>query len=78
MQFGEPPLFSVLNLAMRTGDLNYLQTLGPYACAMLIATGSAEEGRTDRIEQGIWITENRLSLGYLRGCFIIFRGGPMK
>lgn len=34
MELGCPPLYKVLNLAMRMCDLSYLKTLGPFAMAL--------------------------------------------
>ena len=49
MQFGNPALFTIQNLAMRTGDIAYLESLGPYSVAMWAVTSSSEEGRDDKI-----------------------------
>ena len=43
MQLGDPPLFKILNQAMRDGDQKYLQSLGPYSVAMYNVLGASEK-----------------------------------
>ena len=49
MQFGNPALFTIQNSAMRTGDIAYLESLGPYSVAMACVTVGSEHFRDDKI-----------------------------
>ena len=78
MEFGNPALFNVLNLTMRTGDTAYFQSLGPYSVAMAVVTGGCEKRRDDKILAGKSIKEDKLNIKHFRACFNLFRGGAMK
>jgi len=78
MEFGNPALFNVLNLTMRTGDTAYFQSLGPYSVAMMVVTSGCEDERDDKILAGESIKEDKLNINQFRACFNLFRGGAMK
>ena len=78
MQFGSPPLSSVQNGALRTGDTTHLASLGPFSCAMLYAASNAEYLRKDKIKRGYDIAADSQSLGFLRASFMLFRGAALK
>ena len=51
LEFGDPPLYSELNRICRDQDLHYINTLGPFALAMVTIILNAENKRepTDKI-----------------------------
>lgn len=53
-EFGTPPLYAELNRVARDMDLDYLDTLGPYARALSEITLQAEQARNedDKIKTG--------------------------
>ena len=46
----EPPLYWLLNRAMRTENMAYLQMLGPFAQAICYVLMMAEDRRNDKIQ----------------------------
>lgn len=77
MEFGDPPLFKILNIVMREGDKAYFESLGPYSVAMFYILSGAEYYRGDKIIPG-WKMEDELKIDDFRGYFILFRGGAME
>ena len=59
---------------MRTYDLKYLPTLGPYALAMWFILGGAEYEREDKLTPGKDMKVDKYNLGEYKGCFTLFRG----
>lgn len=49
MEFGSLPLYKVYNLATRTANKTYFNSLGPYSCAMHAAS-SVEFSKIDKIK----------------------------
>ena len=70
----EPPLYWLLNRAMRTKDMAYLQMLGPFAAAIWNVLGGAESERNDKIEQGCGMNPEKNALGTMAGSMLVFRG----
>ena len=79
MELGKPPLYKVLNHAMRTQDNTYVSQLGPYAQALFYVTERAERFRlgSDKLPTGEQLGKDG-PLGNFSGSFILFRGGLMK
>lgn len=77
MEIGTPPLYAVINKAIRRMDKTYLETLGPLICVLGDACAVGELGRDDeeRIPWGMKINphlENNMG-----GIFLLFRGGTL-
>ena len=82
MELGDPPLYAVLNRAMRDKDLIDLEDLGPFARALSEVTYRAEDHREkdDKIQTGRAIREAKGEgvVDNFSGIFSLFRGSPMK
>ena len=74
MELGSPPLYMELNRACRDQDHSLLPQLGPFAEALSTVCNWAEveKKKEDKILSGKDIG------GRLAGCFLLFRGAPMK
>ena len=70
----EPPLYWLLNRAMRTKNMAYLQMLGPFAQAIWAVLSGAERGRNDKIQPGVDMNPENNPLGYMAGSLLVFRG----
>jgi len=79
MEFGRPPLYQALNVAQRTNDLQHVDTLGPFAYALLKVLKHAEQNKIkeDRYTCGDDIGRAG-ALGDYSGTFVLFRGGYLK
>ena len=70
----EPPLYWLLNRAMRTKNMAYLQMLGPFAQAINFVLAGAEYHRNDKIQKGSGMNPWKNPLGYMAGSMLVFRG----
>lgn len=80
MEFGSPPLYSVLNRACRDGDDSYLETLGPYAKVLSHITSESEMNRDskDKIKTGVlYFLEGTGVHRNTAGIFLLWRGANM-
>ena len=55
MEFGVPPLYSVMNKAMRDRDATYINSLGPFMFLLSSITlkGDEYKSNTNKITRGI-------------------------
>ena len=72
----EPPLYFLLNKAMRTYNHAYLNMLGPFARAISEVLAGAEKRRNDKVKMGqdMRNTEMFRQLGTMCGSMVVFRG----
>ena len=74
----EPPLYFMLNKAIRSKNMAYLEMLGPFAKAISTVLRSAEQSRNDHIKRGHEMHRPREGLqdplGYMSGSMVVFRG----
>ena len=77
MEMGNPALYLELNRVSRDKDQTFLKQLGPFAKALFVVCTFAEEKKEneDRILSG---DKFNSVLGNLAGCFLLWRGAPMK
>ena len=73
----EPSFYAGLNRACRNVDIQYLEMLGPFACALFWILSNAEAERDDRLKFGEQLRKDG-PLAYFSGSFLLFRFIYMK
>lgn len=73
MEFGVPPLYSVMNKAMREKDESYIDTLGPfmYVLSLMTAYGNYFKSNSNKIISGKTIGGYESNMAW---SLILFRG----
>lgn len=80
LEFGDPPLYAVLNRAIRNRDKSLIETLGPFAKALSVILDKSENHREteDRIPNGENILFKEGGKMYnVAGSHLLFRGVQM-
>lgn len=81
MEFGEPPLYFVVNSAARDMQVQYIPTLGPYAKVLGEIAQRAEQGREDhdKIRTGKYVEQKEGGVSNnISEIFLLWRGAQMK
>lgn len=77
MEFGDPPLYSVINSACRDLNKVYMGTLGPFIACLGAVTEWAEQRREDedKIHPGKNFGGDEWNIA---GIFLVFKGGKLE